>query len=42
MKRVEKFMHEIAQAVLDRIFFSLWYITSQGISLALVDDTLTA
>ena len=41
MKRVEKYMPELAQIVLDSISLHLWYITPQSIPLALVDETLT-
>ena len=41
MKRVKKFMPEVAETVLDSISLHLWYIFPMCIPLALVDETLT-
>ena len=40
MKRVEKHMPEVARTVLKSILLHLWYITPQGIPLALTDESL--
>ena len=41
MKRVQRYMPDVARAVLDSISLHLWYITAPSIPLALVDESVS-